>query len=455
MDEAKKNGDGLEQLAREAAEGAQFEFNSAAWSAMEQKLDAPKKGFFWWRLGGGLSVLAIIILLIVLWPSGTSQNDDASKAAIEEKSIPKQSEDTEKVTDVDEKKDSPLTSAESAETNSETPKSEEVGKVGKDNPIEDALKRPVASQNKALDLKASSNQSEELSNVLSEKKNSIETLNAQLIGPDRASATSSRESTVSYFDPSQPIGLMDSIGSQMASLYEVGVETLALRWVPRVFLFDQSIKPMTLDSSYYQAADLDSLQTFKRWSFGALVSLDLSATGLDGFTDPGTMIGLLAEYRISKKWSIQSGLNYSVKNYAALGREYDTSTWPGGRSDNLVSAIARCLVLDIPINLRRYFPAKNGNQWFVSSGVSTYLMLSEDYNYEYATQNPNWSPTGQIRGENNHFFGIANFSVGYETPINKKLGLAIEPFMKLPLTGIGQGKVKFLSFGANVAIKLR
>lgn len=455
MDEAKKNGDGLEQLAREAAEGAQFEFNPSAWSAMEQKLDAPKKGFFWWRLGGGLGVLAVIILLIVLWPNGTDQSDSASKAAIEEKSIPEQNEGTEKITDADEKKDSSLTSAESAETNSETQKSEEVEQGANDTSLKPVLQNPATSQNQALDLKASSKRDEELSNALSEAKNNGETLNAQRIGPVRVSETSNRASTVSYFDPSQPIGITDSIGSQMASLYEIGVETLALRWVPRVFLFDQSIKPMTLDSSYYRTADLDSLQTFKRWSFGALVSLDLSATGLDGFTDPGTMIGLLAEYRISKKWSIQSGLNYSVKNYSALGPEYDTSTWPGGRSDNLVSAIARCLVLDIPINLRRYFPGKKGNQWFVSSGVSTYLMLSEDYNYEYATQNPNWSPTGQIRGENNHFFGIANFSVGYETPISKKLGLAFEPFMKLPLTGIGQGKVKFLSFGANVAIKLR
>lgn len=456
MDEAKKNGDGLEQLAREAAEGAQFEFNPSAWSAMEQKLDAPKKGFFWWRLGGGLGLLAVIILLIVLWPSRTNQSDNASKAAIEEKVLPKKNEGAQKITDANGKKDLSSTTDESPVANPNTPNSKEVEQGANDNSKDSALNRPVTSRNQALDLKATSKQDEELSNALSETKNNTETISAaQRIGPDRVSETSSRTSTVSYFDPSQPIGTTDSIGSQMASLDEIGVETLALRWVPRVFLFDQSIKPMTLDSSYYRAADLDSLQTFKRWSFGALVSLDLSATGLDGFTNPGTMLGLLAEYRISKKWSIQSGVNYSVKNYSALGGEYDTSTWPRGRSDNLMSAIARCLVLDIPINLRRYFQGKNGNQWFVSSGVSTYLMLSEDYNYEYAIQNPNWSPTGQIRGENNHFFGIANFSVGYETPISKKLGLAFEPFMKLPLTGIGQGKVKFLSFGANVAIKLR
>lgn len=455
MDEVKRNGDGLEQLAREAAEGAQFEFNPSAWSAMEQKLDAPKKGFFWWKLGGGLGLLVIIILLIVMWPSGTIVGDDASKTAIEEEALPKKSESADLAGDIDSKEDLVASTDENTKSNQVTQTKENTEASTVQRITETDSKQRIASSTQSLNLKNSSNQGEEESNAASIIKNDQEAVTSKSKVVETASAVSNSTPKVSYFDPSQPIGALDSIESQMASLYEVGVETLALRWVPRVFLFDQSIQPMTIDASYYQATDLDSLQTFKRWSFGAMVSLDLSATGLDGFTDPGTMLGLMAEYRISKKWSIQSGLSYSVKNYAALGEEYDTSTWPGGRSDNLVSALARCLVLDIPINVRRYFQVKNGNQWFVSSGVSTYLMLSEDYNYEYATQNPNWSPTAQVRGENNHYFGIANFSVGYETPISKKLGLALEPFMKLPLTGIGQGKVKFLSFGANVAIKLR
>mgnify|MGYP000188654646 FL=1 len=64
MDEAKPKGDALDQLAKDAAAGAQFEFNPAAWDAMEQKLDAPKRGFFWWRLGGGLAMLLVVLFFI-------------------------------------------------------------------------------------------------------------------------------------------------------------------------------------------------------------------------------------------------------------------------------------------------------------------------------------------------------------------------------------------------------
>jgi|GEM_PF-1281687 len=474
MDEA-KNGDRLEQLVREAAEGAQFEFNPSAWSAMEQKLDAPKKGFFWWKLWGGLGLLAIIVLLMIYIPDGTNEGDLAENSSVKENVIeddnPENADRENQVASNTERKEADKSAAADtkAELNNEEPRADVpsgqlTSPEATDDPeVQAAVQNEIITKTEGIASKTNAeektgldlrNSDEKATLVVTESSAEVTKIDKS-VSSITTKQTSNASSAVTYFDPEQPLDPLDSIGRQQAELYELGMETIAPRWVPSVFLFDLSLKPMTLDTSIYQTADLDSLQTFKRWSFGAMVSLDLSATGLEGFTDPGTMIGLLAEYRLSRNWSIQSGLSYSVKNYSALGEEYDTSTWPGGRSDNLVNALARCLVIDIPINVRRYFAAKNGNQWFISSGLSTYLMLREDYEYEYATQNPNWAPTDQVRGENNHFLGIANFSVGYETPINKKLGLAIEPFMKLPLTGIGQGRVRFLSFGANVAIKLR
>lgn len=451
MDEAKNN-DRLEQLAKEAAEGAQFEFNPSAWDAMEKKLDVPKKGFFWWKLGGGLSVLAIVILLMVLWPKDKNQIQEESKAAIEEKESRKNSKD-EDLTTALENQNSKEGEAQKNDQGIST--LDDISpKASANNETEVDPKNRTLSSSQASNLKPSSDPKIQSLNQSSESKNNLTTIDPNSKVLDQANSIMRNTPEMSYFEPSQPKGLIDSTGNQIADLDEIGMETITPRYVPGAYRFDQSLQPMTLGTSYYQTADLDSLQTFKRWSLGVLVSLDLSATGLEGFTKPGTMVGLQAEYRLSSKWSIQSGLSYSVKNYAALGQEYNTSSWLGGRSSNLLSALARCLVLDIPLNIRRYFPAKNGNQWFVSSGVSTYLMLQEDYTYEYAIQNPNWAPTGQVRGENNHLFGIANFSAGYQTSLTKKLNIAIEPFMKLPLTGIGAGRVKFLSFGINTAITI-
>lgn len=456
MDKAKPQGDALDQLAKDAAAGAQFEFNPAAWDAMEQKLDAPKRGFFWWRLGGGLTVL-IVILFFIFKPYGKPTdvlNERATQGV--EKSI-------------EQNGNTPTGTNENDSNSPQAPNKTDVAKESNDTKVT-AKNSKNNTDNKSL---TSANTDQPTSNtVAGSNKETLgqKSLNPTVLGSDNSKTSTDKQyvsiaegeaketesvSQANYFELPQPNAATDSIGVREADLYEASFETITPRWFPQKFLFDLSLKPMTLDSGNYRTPEVDSLQPFKRWSFGVLVSFDMSATGLDGFTNPGLMLGLQAEYNISRKWSIQSGMSYSVKNYSALGSEYNTSAWPDGRSDNLVTAAARCFIIDIPINIRRYFEGKNGNRWFVNTGVSTYLMLREDYDYEYTRPSTNWALTGQVKGENNHVFGIANVSFGYETNLNKKFRLAVEPFMKLPLTGIGQGEVKFLSFGTNLILKFK
>lgn len=440
MDEAKNKGDALEQLAKAAAEGAQFEFNPAAWAAMEQKLAPPKRGFFWWGITGIAGLVLTILLVLFTRP--------VEQDILNEKQTSELTNDSEKL----EEKNS---------QNNQGAKSSNQEALKEESTKRKLVQGKTEDQNTNSDSNADLSSTNVQANTERATTNDLSSTNAQNNASvvenesEKEEASSESSNDVSYFDvAAQPIGLDDGI-DEKAGLYEASFETITPRWIPKEFLFDLSLKPMTLDSGNYQIPDLDSLQQFKRWSFGVLVSLDFSATGLDGFTDPGTMIGLLAEYRISKKWSIQSGVSYSVKKYRALGSEYTTPEWIAARPDDFLGAEAKCLVIDIPINLRRYFTTKKGNQWFVNTGVSTYLMLREDYEYQYTHLRPNWRNDWSISNQNNHFLGVANISVGYETPINKKFGLAIEPFMKLPLTGIGQGRVRFLSFGTNLVIKLR
>ncbi|MFY0594665.1 outer membrane beta-barrel protein [Roseivirga sp.] len=480
MDKSKpQGGDPLDQLAREAAAGAHFEFNPAAWSAMEAKMAPPKRVIPWWKIGGGLGVIAIIIFLIfrpvgesrdVLNENGATQTNskqlESSRTA-----EPEAAKDSENTLDGESSKASVKQGAEKSSESSKEASGQQAStnqnetQENKTVQIDQKEAQPFVVDAKTNTINAGNTTS---NNELKEEANKKTDQNAQqksvagdnsndnkeeAIKELNANVNSKKE--VNYFELSQPNAVNDSIGKREADLYGVSFETITPEWFPPLYLFDQSIKPMTLDSGNYRTPKVDSMQQLKKWSFGVMVSLDLSATGLDGFTKPGTMLGLVAEYRIANNWTLQSGLTYAVKRYSALGSEYNTSAWPGGRSDNLIRAEAVCFVIDIPINLRRYFNTKNGNQWFIGGGVSTYLMLREDYDYEYTRPSPNWAPTSQIRGENNHLLGIANFSVGYETGISKKFKLGIEPFMKLPLTGIGQGEVKFLSFGTNLVLKLK
>lgn len=417
MDEARKPVDGLETIAKKAAEGAHFEFNPAAWDAMEKKLDAPTvHSSKWWKIIGP-GILLVILSLTNFWPIERAMVNSG------------------KVTQGE------LTKEGSNGINSVDQKSEEA---------------KVTQENQTLE-------NDEMTSVVIEveSKTGYEK-------PIEISTSKRTQQTVSYFESSQerkrsdeklfsntsqPNERSSGMVNQEAELDEFGIEKIFIEWIPIDYRFDLDLGP--LETTKSEIPTEDSLQQFKRWTFGVLVSMDLSSTGLDGFTKPGTMIGAFAEYRVAKDWGILTGVSYAIKKYSALGSEYETPYWITARPDDLLAINANCIVIDIPLNLKKYFKTKKGKDWFISSGVSSYLMLREDYTYEYSEQKPNWLPTWSVKNQNNHYLGIANLSAGYETSISKTLALSIEPFFKLPLTGIGQGKVKFLSFGTNLAIKLK
>lgn len=440
MDEARGPEDRIEHIVKEAEGGAQFEFNPAAWSAMEAKLDAAAPvPFTWWKILFPIAGTAIL-LTILLWPIAARDVTNAESSLAKDEAV----------------KEQPLN-----EANTEN-------------------KQVVSGEPSAIPLKPASDKPAQAS-VADDPQNKVnEANNAADIATNAESAvitTGTENKSVSNAADKaakEPFGFRASVeqnpaananeseqavqgyGGNEEEPAQLVVEMLTIRWEPNVLFFPQPVLIFPMDSSVYaeEAADTEYFQKSK-WAFSAAVSADLSATGLEGFTDPGTMVGFAVEYYLADTWSIQTGATYAVKKYTALGSEYETPEWISARPDDLLSAIAKCTVIDIPFNIRKYFYTKKGKTFFASSGVSTYLMLREDYNYEYTEERPNWEPFWRYENRNNHFFGILNLSVGYETPISKNLALGIEPFMKLPLTGIGEGRVRFLSFGTNIAIKLR
>ena len=437
MDEAREPEDRIEHIVREAEQGAQFEFNPAAWNAMEQKLDAlDPVPFSIWKILFPLTGIAVL-LMVLLWPIGAQDIQNRRMQVVEER-----------VEDF--LKENPEAAEKAAKPENNGP-TESAATVQDSNNNDDDINASETSteplRQRTIDNTITKTQATNDQVARSEKETDVtgstsSGLPAIPVSPENAQDEASEDASAS-------LG-----GSRLEEALR-GVDMLSVRWNPDVILLPAFDGPFVEDSTNYVEGEPKPAFDKSRWAISAMVSLDMSATGLDGFTDPGTMFGLGVEYYIAPGWSIQTGAAISVKKYSALGSEYTIEGWGQGRIDNLETVLANCLVIDIPINIRKYFTTKNGNAWYASGGVSSYLMLREDYDYTY-TQNPvGWGATDRARNENQHYLGILNLSFGYETSIGKNLGFGIEPFVKLPLTGIGQGGVEFLSFGTVLAIKLR
>lgn len=177
-------------------------------------------------------------------------------------------------------------------------------------------------------------------------------------------------------------------------------------------------------------------------SAGADLSyVELSNTGKWQFAYGGGLT-----YSLTKHLRVGAGLYVAKKVYTASPYQYK---FPGGASyPNLKSVNADCNVYEIPLTLAYNFNSVKKHSWFTAGSISSLLMKKEYYNYYYQTPSGvSYSYAKTINNENEHYFSVLTLSGGYQYNVTNKVSFLAEPYLKLPLSGIGAGKIKLNSTG--------
>jgi hypothetical protein len=176
---------------------------------------------------------------------------------------------------------------------------------------------------------------------------------------------------------------------------------------------------------------------------------DISSVGIDNPGKWNFQYGIGVIYAVSKRLSIRTGFFAGRKRYSADSTEYHANYYP----PKLERIDANCLVYEIPVNLVYNFSAAKKNNWFIAGGLSSYLMKKETYDYFYKNawgQSQYYSHT--YNNENSHIFSVINISGGYQHHFTDRLSIMAEPYVRIPLSGIGSGRVKLNSGGVLFSI---
>lgn len=169
--------------------------------------------------------------------------------------------------------------------------------------------------------------------------------------------------------------------------------------------------------------------------------------GKKGFsTGIGFSIGL------AKRLRLHTGVKYSTKAYGTDGYDY------AFRNENIKPMISRveasCEVLEIPLQASFTVMEDNHRSIDLNAGMSSYFMLKEDYTFKYTEASGYKDRFQEVNNENQHYFGVIDLSATYYIKLKKeKFRLGVEPYVKIPVTGVGEGNVNLKSSG--VALKLR
>lgn len=184
-------------------------------------------------------------------------------------------------------------------------------------------------------------------------------------------------------------------------------------------------------------------------NFGIGVSIgpDVSAAKLGNTGKITLAYGAQLSYSVNNKFTLRTGFYVAKKIYSVDDNEYHVpagSTW----SYFLESVDANCKVYEIPLTLSYNFGKSKNHLWFASAGLSSYFMKRESYVYFYkdpirGSYNRPW----EVYNKNKNYFSVLNISGGYTYLINKRFSASAEPYVKIPLSGIGAGKIKLNSAG--------
>jgi len=213
--------------------------------------------------------------------------------------------------------------------------------------------------------------------------------------------------------------------------------------------------------------DTDSLQETQqrhkvkpssRWSLGLLFAPEFSTTRLNHYSTPGESLGLRIGYQVSNRFAVNTGIIRSTKKYKDDAGEYNTNPnyWRNRTNGVIPEEIkGKCLVLEIPLDLQFDVLQTQKSRVFASAGISSYLMLSQSYSYNFDVPN-RWADSGWSTSESeSYWFGVGIMSAGYERNIHPALMIGIEPYLKMALTEVGWPNIKLLSTGAYVTLRYK
>ncbi|ASU35163.1 hypothetical protein [Mucilaginibacter xinganensis] len=208
--------------------------------------------------------------------------------------------------------------------------------------------------------------------------------------------------------------------------------------------------------AYVAPAGVSAIKSSKKGGFRPQYALSVVAApdinGVGSFQQSklGTNIGLMFAATVSKKFTISTGALYSVKPYLTNFNNYNTGSaykFPA----NPVNVTADCRMLDIPLNVNYQLYHKQQNKFSLGTGLSSYIMLHESYkfNYNYGASGPSGY---NVANPGKYFFGVVNLNATYERQLNSKVGISVQPYLKLPLSNVGYSQVKLQTTGVAVGL---
>ncbi|MCY7422038.1 MAG: PorT family protein [Chitinophagaceae bacterium] len=222
----------------------------------------------------------------------------------------------------------------------------------------------------------------------------------------------------------------------LREVYQDEVKHLELSKVPDTSI-QKTTTPVVVEN---KEAEMNKSRS-KKVYVGIMGGPDLSTVKNNSITKVGYSFGILTGYKPGKKLSFETGLMWSKRFYKSEGKYFDTKKLPIPAYVKITELHGFCQMYELPLGATYDFKAGKKNTWFSALGFSTYFMKNEDYSYNYLAWGQPHTRYVSYDNSANNWFSILNVSIGVNKKIGKNALLRVQPYIKIPLKGIGIGSL--------------
>lgn len=193
-----------------------------------------------------------------------------------------------------------------------------------------------------------------------------------------------------------------------------------------------------------------------RWAFTFITGADISKIGGELKNKAGYDLGIQVSYNLTKRLSVNTGFVSTKKFYLAAGKDFQPPKhYFTYYVEKLISVDGSCNMWEIPLNLRYDLISKSKIKWYINGGLSSYIMRKQSYTYDYIYNSVRTKRDWSTSSQQNEWLKIVNLSAGMEYSFNKIWSIQAESYSRLPISGIGFGKMDISSFGMMLGLKYR
>ena len=424
----------LDKLFQQVSEHQEYPYDPEAWAAMEKMLDREQRRLLWWRWLLGLLLFFMLTGSLYFWST-----KHPSQPNTQQKSTPNINHEQ------------PVDPAENTSEFSSLKKRESAANDSTNN----QAGKPSYKTKKERTRAQENNKTKIIPTSSTHARR-------QISMDETATKTVNENSTRKKPSNSPPEeGGLDSstTGETENHIPPTEVRTdkqAALAWLPPLTMDLQPTVHRAWEASSTPLSPLITKQSrlFKP-TFVIAAGMLWTTTRPAQFDAPGGKAGIQIEVPWRQQTAFAIGAYFSHIDYSARGEDYHPPKgfWTNGIVPEQVKG--ECNILEIPVLVNWSPKSYFSNGLFIEGGLVSYLMLNENYQYSYKEQLPGLVKNWHGQNENRHWFGIAQFSLGYRKVFGRH-GSSIEwtPFVQFPLNGIGHGRVKLSNIGLSMKYRI-